>query len=100
MRGRRGPPAPLSALDRHPASWRVLEVQARAQLGAVEPSVSARGGEGGVKPSGPDGAVEGRLADSKKARGLARGQQAGAVGLVLQSLGKGLDVPDVEPPVT
>jgi len=77
-----------------------FEVEGGAQLGAVEATVSAWRGEGGVNPAATHGAIEGRLADSQQPGGFAGRQQAGAVRIVLQTLRESFDLVRAEPPVT
>src|SRR5690348_11592460 len=82
--GRLGPtectPPPLAAHRAAAAasiesSGAVLVLKRRGQLGAVEPSVTARCGDGRSKPALADGAIERGLADPEELCRLARGDQ-------------------------
>src|SRR5207247_6198098 len=104
-RGRQGcarrPSANRGAPDRLPArSFRALEEESRAQLGAVEPAVAARRRERRLEAAVADCSVERLLADAEEPRGLAGADQPGALGLVLEACRVDLYVSLAEAPVT
>src|SRR5262249_2715174 len=87
--------------DRLPArSRRVLEIKGGAQFRAVEPAVTSRSGQGRLQAAAANRAVQGRLADSEKARRLAGGDEPGAFGLILQACGVDLHIGFGKPPVS
>src|SRR4029077_700009 len=84
--------APAGGPDLLQPSGGVLEEKRGAQLSAVEPAVAAGGDERRAQPAAADRAVQGRLADAEQLRGLTRGEELGALRLVLEGLGERLDV--------
>src|SRR5438552_4532673 len=100
-RNQRFMPAPTRSTGPGPGfpSRDFLDVQGGTELGAVEPAVPARRGQGRMEAALADRPVQSRLADTQEPGRLARAHQLGAFGLVLEPLGKSLDIPGVEAPV-
>src|SRR4029077_10109800 len=78
------------------SSGAFLDVKRRAQLGAVEPSVTSWRRGGRPEPALADGPIERRLADAEELRRLARRDQARPLRLIDRSVRKRLDIAGAE----
>src|SRR5437762_3693158 len=89
-RNQRFMPAPTRSTGPGPGfpSRDVLDVQGGTQLGAVEPAVPARRGQGCMGPALADGPVQSRLADTQEPGRPPRAHQLAASGLAREPPGK------------
>src|SRR2546423_4239807 len=80
-------------------SGRLLEIERGAELGAVEPSVTAWRRQRWAQPAIPDSAVQRRLADPEQPGGLPGRDEPRTLRLVLELGGEGDDIVLAEPAV-